>query len=103
MTLSAQSIEWYLVEVCGYPSDEEITDAFGELEFSDVSPNPNSKAIGRIKSAIGSEEIRKLRKYHQDTGKCYAVFVPSSRDPFCESERMLRVLQDDEIMKGKEV
>lgn len=27
--LCPESIEWYLVEVCGYPSDEEITDAFG--------------------------------------------------------------------------
>jgi len=96
-----ESIEWYLIEVYGYLSDEEIIDASGVLEFSDVSPN--SKVVGRIKSAIDSEQIRKLHKYHQGTGKCYAVFIPSSRDSFCESKRMSQVLQGYEIMKGKEV
>ena len=109
--LCPQSINWYLTEVCGFPTDEEVakclTDEEREQMEAESRPAPNSKFVQRIeeriKKGIGAERLEKLQRYHQAPNKCMALFIPSTRDPFCEHERVMRVLMDDNRMEGRKV
>ena len=90
-----ESITWYLTEVCGFPTDEEMLAISPDGVLPDYTPCP--KSVAKIKSRL-DVQIKKASKRKSETsvetGKA-CFFLESSRDVFFEKERTIRSLQDD--------
>ena len=89
-----ESIEWYLTEVCGYPTEEEILAISPDGVLPDYTPCP--KRVAKVKRRLDGQikKASKRKSASVATGKA-CLFLESSRDAFFEKERTIRSLQDD--------